>query len=504
MIRNLAPLAPLAPLALLAPLAALALIGMSSSAGPRPDPLIIPRPKSARFGGSDLTLRSGAVVSVSTPAGEARIAAAVRSLAGELGQRWVVRRSPAPGPFTRIRIGAPAAGDGAGEWARNPEGYRLAIGARGLLIEAPRPEGAFYALQTLAQIARRTGSGAAIRTAVIEDWPSLPFRGAHWFPSAAGGPFHRRLIRRIMARYKLNRAVIQCEAARWTSHPEIAAPTSISKAGLRALVRECRARFIDPVPLINGPGHAQWMFRGGRNLELAEDPQAAYAYCVRHPGSRRFMRDILREALEVFRPRWVHLGHDEVTLRGRFPRPDCPRCAGATVTDLLMENAADLQGWLRARGVGTMIWGDMLFDRREGPAAAHAPSPEEARLRRRKLPRGILVADWQYNTRGGFPSLGLLRADGIPAVACTWHEPANIHGFVREALRQHGPGHGGLLQTTWAGYFPDERVLRGPERRQFAAFILAAEYAWSGRSDPPAALGYDPDRIFTRSYTSGS
>ena len=43
----------------------------------------------------------------------------------------------------------------------------------------------------------------------------------------------------------------------------------------------------------------------------------------------------------------------------------------------------------------------------------------------------------------------------------------------------------GLLQTTWMGHFPDERVPK-TQLRQFAAFGLAAESAWSGRKQVPS------------------
>ena len=49
------------------------------------------------------------------------------------------------------------------------------------------------------------------------------------------------------------------------------------------------------------------------------------------------------------------------------------------------------------------------------------------------------------------------------------------------------------------GYFPDERAMQG-ELRQFTAFVLAAEYAWSGRKESPTELGYDPKEVFQKAY----
>jgi hypothetical protein len=35
---------------------------------------------------------------------------------------------------------------------------------------------------------------------------------------------------------------------------------------------------------------------------------------------------------------------------------------------------------------------------------------------------------------------------------------------------------------------------------QFSAFILAGDYAWSARPEPPASLPYDADAEFRRAY----
>jgi hexosaminidase len=464
-----------------------------ATASPLPPVRIIPQPKLFRPGRGVFTIRPGAACSVRGARGEGRPAAAIARLLGASVHQLASRDG-----WATIRVGKlrtePARG---GKWAKDAEGYRLEVTPAGIEIHAPTARGAFYAVQTLSQVLRRRGKAWECPALRIEDWPSMRFRGAHFFPSASGAKFHRRLVDTVLSRFKLNHAVIQCEAARWDSHPEIAAPNSVSKADLETLVAVCRNRFLEPVPLVNGPGHAEWLFRNGTNLGLAEDRATPYAYCVRRPEAQRFIREIAGEALDVFGSRLFHMGHDEVTLKGQFPHPDCPRCARSSTTELVLENARGLSTWLSRRGVRSMLWGDMLFAREERVSSAHAPSPEEAQARRRGLPREFTVADWHYNSRGEFPSLAILKRERLRSVACTWYEPENIYRFSQEALKV---GADGLLQTTWAGYFPDERVLSGKELRQFTAFILAAEYAWSGRSDPPSRLGYRPADVFRTAY----
>jgi hypothetical protein len=456
---------------------------------------VVPRPQKMQVTANrHFVLRNGLKWSTTAPPGETRLASAMQRL---MRDEWNLPLS-APRTFQSTLHGwcGISLGDTRPlsipdrpkpEWAQHPDAYRLTVGKSGIEIVAPTARGVFYGVQTLAQLLRAANKSVQVPWMQIEDWPALEFRGAHWFPSQSGVPFHKRLIG-VMARHKMNYAVIQCEAARWDSHPEIAAPNSIAKRDLGELVKWCRENFIEPIPLINVPGHAEWMFRNQQNLDLAEDPQTPYAYAVNNPKSLVFVREILGEALELFQPKIFHLGHDEVTIRGRFPNPENPFYRpDQTATDLVMGNLRTLHEWLAARGVQTMVWGDMFLHKSEGVDAAHAPSAEEARKRRALLPKDVIIADWHYGAGEKYPSLDLFAREGIRTVGATWHTLQNIRHFSRALIDAKSWG---LLQTTWAGYFPDATTAE-TELRQFTSFILAGDYSWSGRRDAPDQLPYD-------------
>ena len=324
----------------------------------------------------------------------------------------------------------------------------------------------------------------------------MRFRGVHWFPSASGVPMHLRLITNVFGAFKFNRSVIQCEAAQWDKHPEITARNAVSKADLGRLVEACRACCLEPIPLINVPGHAEWVFRNGSNLDLAEDPKTPYAYCINNPKSFEFIQDVLGECLPIFGAKVCHIGHDEVTMRGRFPNPDCPRCKDATTTALVVKHANHLSEWLGKRGIESMIWGDMLLGPGEATDATHAKTLEDARQRRAGIDKKTIIVDWHYAAAADARSIKLLRAEGFRVVAASFYAPENI--FTLSQAPQ-AAGAEGFLQTTWMGYFPDERAMRS-ELQQFTAFVLAAEYAWSGRKESPAQLGYDPQEVFRKAY----
>jgi len=460
-------------------------------------PLVIPQPKSLRLGLGELRLQPGAKWLLRAAARDERLWQAAQSaFAGKSGSFEKTGR-----PWLALVLGSSSrtdfpTGQTQPRWASDPEGYRLTVETNGLEILAGTAQGAFYGLQTLAQLWQGSGTERFCPALEIEDWPAMRFRGVHWFPSASGVPMHQKLIPNVFGAFKFNRSVIQCEAARWDKHPEITARNAISKADLRKLIEACRACYLEPIPLINVPGHAEWIFRNGSNLDLAEDPQTPYAYCVNNSKSFEFIQDVLSECLPIFESKSCHIGHDEVTMRGRFPNPECPRCKDATTTALVVKHANRLSEWLSRRGIESMIWGDMLLGPGEAKDATHAKTLADARQRRAEIDKKTIIVDWHYAASADARSIEVLRHDGFRVVAASWYTPQNIFHLSQAAL---STGAEGLLQTTWMGYFPDERAMKS-QLQQFTAFVLAAEYAWSGRKESPSQLGYDPKEVFLKAY----
>ena len=404
-------------------------------------PLIIPRPKSVRLGAGSFHVQPDAKWLIRAAAREERLWRAAQSL---FDSKWCVFDNTTQ-PWIALELGSTSqvkvpTGTTRPRWASDPEGYRLVVETNGLVIQAGTAQGVFYGLQTLAQLWQRAGDGCSCPVLEIEDWPAMRFRGVHWFPSASGVSMHEKLITNVFGALKFNRSVIQCEAARWDKHPEITAPNAISKADLRKLVEACRACYLEPIPLINVPGHAEWVFRNGSNLDFAEDPKTPYAYCVNNPKSFEFIQDMLKECLPIFESKFCHIGHDEVTMRGRFPNPECPRCKDATVTELVVKHANHLTEWLDRQGVESMIWGDMLLGPGEAKDATHAKTLEDARQRRAEINKQTIIVDWHYAAGVDARSIEILRREGFRVVAASWFTPANIQRLSQAALAAGAEG----------------------------------------------------------------
>lgn len=445
-------------------------------------PLIIPRPKRATFRPGGFAVPSPLdCLQVDDPKAAAAAAELVRFFAERFGldAAGAPDGTPTPRPKGAIVFAA-----NTGE-SLPPEGYRLEITPQRVSITADDKRGHLYAVQTIKQLALRSSGGEVmVRSAAITDWPSLEFRGVHLFTGGQGPDLHLKLIRDVLAATKMNNIVLEAEYVEWDSHPEIHHPHyGMPKDEVRRILSACEEVGIEVIPLVMSLGHCQWMFETGHNLDLAEDPDAKWAYCVTNPDTYTFIFEIYQEAVDLFKPKIFHIGHDEFHHRGRVPYRESSK--GYTVEELFLADTLRHHAWFAERGIKLMMWGDMLLGPGEGPDACHAESVESARDLRNKLPKDIAIADWHYvdTDPEKYTNLSTFHADGYETVAATWYRPGNITNFTKAASVNNSRG---LLQTTWAGYSLDPGSFEA-SIGQYAAYVLAAESAWNAEVPPDPA-----------------
>ncbi len=383
------------------------------------------------------------------------------------------------------------------------EGYAVQVSPERVLVLGHDQRGSYWGMQTLRQLVKATAAGIWVQACQINDWPSLKFRGAHLFIGKDALPFHRKLYDRIFSRYKLNAVVLESEYLKWKDHPEIYMPFSMERADLEKDIADARKHFMEVIPMVNTMGHSEWMFHSlgtkppeWKNLDLAEDKSHPYAYCASNPKTYDFIFKIYDEALEIFKPRYFHIGHDEITNAGEFPKD--AECKKKSLGDLMIGDIKKLHDYLSKKGVKVMMWGDMFLAPGESPDACNAGTLDEARRRRSQLPKDIVFNDWHYAPADPdeFKSLKVLQDEGFRSIAATWYTPANIASFAQAAKDSNADG---LLQTTWAGFDSNEGNLTA-SFSQFTAFILAAEYAWNTGQTALEDLPYKPDEEFRRQW----
>jgi len=368
---------------------------------------------------------------------------------------------------------------------RQTGGYVLDIRQSDTLIAGYDAAGVFYGAQSFLQFLLQH---RALPMGTAQDWPYKPLRGVHlYMPGRQDIPFFKRFVK-WLASLKYNTLFLEVGGGmRYDRHPEINAGwekfckeaeaypggpealqsnstrfikdsthtelgggSFLEKAEVRELVDFANSLFIEVIPEAQSLSHSYYLCTAHPEIaELAEDPWPD-TYCPSNPKSYELYFDVLEEVIEVFHPRILHIGHDEVYNLGV-----CPACRGKSGSELLAGDLLRIHGFLMERGVRMAMWGDTLLpftiNGWEGGVArtieresgARAVIPEMWRAVE-QLPRDVLISEWQGNT-----------------------DPRAMQFFLREGFE------------VYCGNFGDN----------FAAHRYPQ---WNERSKSPAVLGGEP------------
>lgn len=377
------------------------------------------------------------------------------------------------------------------------EGYALISTPKHVLVLGHDKRGTYYGMQTLKQLLKANPEQVTIQGCLINDWPSLKFRGVHLFTGNQALPFHKKLIDRIFSRFKMNAIVLEVDQIKWKSDPSIAVGFSEDQEDVKKEIDYAKQHFIEVSPLLQSLGHCDWMFANGKNRDLAENPNNPYSYCPSNPRIYDYVFQFYDETVKLFdNPRFIHIGHDEVTEPGGFPLHE--ECKKRSAEQIFVDDTLKIRDHLAKSGARIMMWGDMMLAKGDSPDATNAKSPEMAKWIQDKIPKDVVITDWHYapGKPDSFKSIGIFTKEGHDTIASTWYTPKNIEYFSQQAKNV---GAYGLLQTTWAGFNSNEDNLKW-SFEQFATMILAAEYAWNNGKTTLEHLPYKWDEEFREQW----
>lgn len=451
---------------------------------------LVPAPKEARLGEDRFALPSRATVRVLR--GGALASPVALYAAGELARWFGTTVSPSDGP-DRVRAPGPASDPLVISIARPDvavrvdalflegvrtlpaQGYVLKVDRRGIMIGARECAGLRYgvisAISWLRSEGGSGGSAAGARQIRLRDWPDTLQRGAMiMLPTSRWGDprnapvpvdFFIDFLRRTVVEQKLNLVCLAVlSAMRLDSVPGVAGPAAYTKGDVRRIVDFLRTHEVEIVPLINVLGHADWLIAA--DPDLAE-PGSTQTLCARHPRLRGVLNAVVDEIVEVFHPRRIHFGLDEVTWPDRS---SCPHCRDVAPATLFEEHVLFLEREARRRGLTMMMWADMVV-------AGHNGGPPDAIADvLPRVPRTIVLCDWSF-TRVPL-ALSSLSAQGFAVLK------SNSRGLRRDETRvAAGCLWGGWGRTPWLS----ESTLPTPEY-SFLGLVLAAEASWNAWDDP--------------------
>ena len=326
-----------------------------------------------------------------------------------------------------------------------PEGYRLTVDGKRVVICGHDAGGVFYGIQSFLQLLPPAVHGTVLQRGVawqvpqvtVSDAPDHPWRGmmldvARYF-------YDKEFVKHyidMMAMYKMNKLQFHLiddsgwrleikkyprltEVGAWAGQNENRLGGYYSQDDIREIIAYAAVRNVEVIPEIEFPAHMlsavvayPWLSCTGKQHEVPRQHFISRdLLCVGKQSSYDFLADVLEETADLFPSKYINIGGDEAVY-DRWK--ECPLCQQVMQREGLKQ-VSDLQGYL------TNVVADMMKK------------------------KGKTVVGWEEIIMRGKVSQ--------PVVALIWHQ-------VNDTLQATQTGHKAILTPATNLYldFPESRT----------------------------------------------
>ncbi len=128
-----------------------------------------------------------------------------------------------------------------------------------------------------------------------------------------------------------------------------------SQEELRELVEYCKKRELEIIPEIPSLTHSEYILGAYPELAECDDEYLPDTACPQNEKLHEIVFDLYDEAIDVFKPKTLHIGHDEWWVMCI-----CDKCRGKDPARLFADNVNKCYKYLASKGVETMFWADKL------------------------------------------------------------------------------------------------------------------------------------------------
>ncbi len=344
------------------------------------------------------------------------------------------------------------------------DGYKLDISGDVMKISASNVEGVRNALKTARQLSETERgvtnfSAYVIPQMKIDDYPSMQFRGVHlcYFPQTTHYEFLRAI--RLASYYKMNYVIVEFWGTyNFKKYPEFCvAENALSDEQIDEIKALGKELGITIIPLFNMVGHASLareitgkhaILYKHKNLQNHFEPEG-WSWCISNPDTKKMLVDMMLDLHERFdNPPFFHIGFDE-----SYEIATCSLCRNTgTPAELLKNHIESLHSIMKERGTRIMIWHDMLLDKKDPRwkgYKAGANVSQNLSMLLDKLPKDIIIADWQYRANPkepNWPTAKYFTDNGFDTLLCPW---LSNNGIISQGKFVASNKLYGMLLTTW-------------------------------------------------------
>ena len=224
---------------------------------------------------------------------------------------------------------------------QQPEGYRITVGNREVLIEGRTAQGVFYGIQTLRKSLPMTKGAVVLPAAIIEDSPRFAYRGMHldvsrhYFSLDFVKQYIDMMVLHNMNVFHWHLTDDQGWRMEIKKYPKLTTEGSVrantvlgrnstvtdgtphggfyTQAECREIVEYARQRYITVIPEIDMPGHMLGALTAYPELGCTGGPYklpTSYGVfedvlCIGHPKVMKFVKDVLSEVMGLFPSKYI-------------------------------------------------------------------------------------------------------------------------------------------------------------------------------------------------------
>ena len=306
-------------------------------------------------------------------------------------------------------------------------------------------------------------------------------------------PALKRMIAESLAPNGVNVLVLEVDYHfPFQTHPELAMGNApLTKADAQELAALCRSHGIRLIPEFNCLGHQSWGNKGAtfslltKYPELDETPhipasnEGIYcrSWCPLHPGMNKIVFALMDELIDAFQADAFHVGMDEVFL---IADSQCPRCKGKDPAELFAKAVNDYHKHLVEEKKLTMLmWGDRLLDQTVMKYNMFESSRNGTAPAINRIPKDIVICDWHYNKRAGYPSVTYFQGKGFRVWPASWNREDAALALLNYARGPATPKMIGHFCTTWSSV-PDfaQALLGEGDASKLSRDVLGAAAAF--------------------------
>lgn len=319
------------------------------------------------------------------------------------------------------------------------QGYELEVTPKGITIQALTPTGLFYGLQTVRQL-EKDGQIACVK---VKDAPRFAYRGLmidcsrhfwskdeikkqldamayfkldrfHWHLTDGGG--WRMEVKQYPRLTEETAYRTESDWTKWWNgknrqySPD---PRRLvcwkgmnihggyyTQDDIKEIVDYAAARHITIIPEIEMPGHSDEVVYAYPELSCTGKPYTQSDLCVGKEQTYTFMENVLKEVMQLFPSKYIHIGGDEAERRTWKTCPDCQR----VMKDYHLKDVAELQShfthrierFLNDNGRKLLGWDEIMEGTLAPNAAVMSWRGTEAGLTAAKSGHHVVMAPQEF------------------------------------------------------------------------------------------------------------